>query len=195
MKESFARLFGDTPEAVVLHNVVDEAEILEKAHAFLPERPEVPTFAAVGRLSYEKGNDRLLEACRLLHTDGFDFRLWIIGEGPERDKLESLIREYNLEQCVKLWGFQTNPYPYMRGADLLLISADHGCDPGFTGTDHTREYVPLLAAGAAVRTDANLGTRVFSDLGATVLDIFGVTGNISGRSFAAEILRGQRDSL
>lgn len=121
VKESFARLFGDTPEAVVLHNVVDEAEILEKAHAFLPERPEVPTFAAVGRLSYEKGNDRLLEACRLLHTDGFDFRLWIIGEGPERDKLESLIREYNLEQCVKLWGFQTNPYPYMAEADFMVV--------------------------------------------------------------------------
>lgn len=121
VKESFARLFGDTPEAVVLHNVVDEAEILEKAHAFLPERPEVPTFAAVGRLSYEKGNDRLLEACRLLHTDGFDFRLWIIGEGPERDKLESLIREYNLEQCVKLCGFQTNPYPYMAEADFMVV--------------------------------------------------------------------------
>ncbi|MBS7315401.1 MAG: phosphopentomutase [Clostridiaceae bacterium] len=85
--------------------------------------------------------------------------------------------------------------PRLRTDDLLLISADHGCDPGFTGTDHTREYVPLLAAGAAVRVGTNLGTRVFSDLGATVLDIFGVAGNISGRSFAAEILRGQRDSL
>ena len=85
--------------------------------------------------------------------------------------------------------------PRLRTDDLLLISADHGCDPGFTGTDHTREYVPLLAAGATVRAGTNLGTRVFSDLGATVLDIFGVAGNISGRSFAAEILRGQQDSL
>lgn len=77
----------------------------------------------------------------------------------------------------------------LREDDLLLISADHGCDPGFTGTDHTREYVPLLAAGSSVRAGINLGTRAFSDLGATVLDVFGVPGNIAGKSFAAELRR------
>ena len=79
--------------------------------------------------------------------------------------------------------------PRLRADDLLLISADHGCDPGFTGTDHTREYVPLLAFGNAVRAGVNFGTRAFSDLGATVLDLFGVEGGIAGKSFAAELLR------
>ncbi len=79
--------------------------------------------------------------------------------------------------------------PRLRENDLLLLSADHGCDPGFTGTDHTRELVPLLAAGPRVRAGVSLGTRAFSDLGATVLDVFGVKGGITGRSFAGSILR------
>ena len=62
----------------------------------------------------------------------------------------------------------------MRPDDLLLITGDHGCDPGFTGTDHTREYTPLLAAGDAVRP-GNLGTRTtFADVGATIADIYDV---------------------
>lgn len=121
VKESFLRLFGDTPEAVALHNVNDETQIMEQSHAFLPERSGIPTFASIGRLSYQKGNDQLIEACRLLKADGYDFRLWIIGEGAERPKLEKMIREFHLECCIKLWGFQYNPYPYMATADFLVV--------------------------------------------------------------------------
>lgn len=76
----------------------------------------------------------------------------------------------------------------MRPDDLLLITGDHGCDPGFTGTDHTREYTPLLAAGAAVRP-GNLGTRhSFADIGATVADIFGVKNTNAGDSMKEALL-------
>lgn len=72
--------------------------------------------------------------------------------------------------------------------DLLLITGDHGCDPGFTGTDHTREYTPLLAAGDAVRP-GNLGTRTtFADIGATVADIFGVPNPNAGESMKEALL-------
>ncbi len=76
----------------------------------------------------------------------------------------------------------------MRPDDLLLITGDHGCDPGFTGTDHTREYTPLLAAGDAVRP-GNLGTRMtFADIGATVADIFGVPNPNAGESMKEALL-------
>lgn len=76
----------------------------------------------------------------------------------------------------------------MRPDDLLLITGDHGCDPGFTGTDHTREYTPLLAAGDAVRP-GNLGTRTtFADIGATVADIFGVPNPNAGESMKEALL-------
>ena len=74
--------------------------------------------------------------------------------------------------------------PRLRAGDLLLMTGDHGCDPGYGGTDHTREYVPLLAAGPAVSPGAALGTRAFSDAGATVLSLFGVRAEIAGESLA-----------
>lgn len=74
--------------------------------------------------------------------------------------------------------------------DVLMITADHGCDPGAAGTDHTREYTPLLAAGKAVRPGVNLGTReTFADIGATVLRLFGVENKTHGTSFADQMMR------
>lgn len=63
----------------------------------------------------------------------------------------------------------------MREGDVLMITADHGCDPGYTvSTDHSREYVPFLMYGAGIEPK-NLGTReTFADIGATVLQYFGI---------------------
>ena len=72
----------------------------------------------------------------------------------------------------------------MAADDVLLITADHGCDPGAPGTDHTREYVPLLACGAAVRAGVDLGTRPsFADIAATIAEIFRVKLETQGKSF------------
>jgi len=77
----------------------------------------------------------------------------------------------------------------MYDADMLIITADHACDPTTPGTDHTRESVPLLVYGALVRRGVNLNTReTFSDIAATVLDYLGVSGNVQGKSFLKEVL-------
>lgn len=75
--------------------------------------------------------------------------------------------------------------------DLVLLTADHGNDPTFAKTtDHTREYVPLLAAGAGVRAGAELGTRAsLADVGATVEEAFGLAGPGPGCSFLREMRR------
>jgi phosphopentomutase len=74
--------------------------------------------------------------------------------------------------------------------DLVMITADHGCDPGYTATtDHTREYVPLLILGKGVKP-VNLGTRkTFADIAATVTEALGVEYENPGRSFAEEVLK------
>ena len=74
--------------------------------------------------------------------------------------------------------------------DLVMITADHGCDPAYTATtDHTREYVPLLVLGKGVKP-VNLGTRAtFADIAATVTELLGVDYDTSGKSFAKEILK------
>ncbi len=73
--------------------------------------------------------------------------------------------------------------------DLVMITADHGCDPAYTATtDHTREYVPLVMLGKKVKP-VNLGTRTsFADIAATVTELLGVAYEPPGKSFAGEIL-------
>lgn len=77
----------------------------------------------------------------------------------------------------------------LRPDDLLLITADHGNDPCYQGTDHTREVVPLLAYSPSMKHgDINLGQRAtYADLGATILANFGVAGNGVGTSFLAQL--------
>lgn len=71
----------------------------------------------------------------------------------------------------------------LREEDVLMITADHGCDPGYVvSTDHSREHTPLLIYGKNIKP-VNLGTRdTFADIGATVLKLLGIEGNISGQS-------------
>ncbi len=75
--------------------------------------------------------------------------------------------------------------------DIVMVTADHGCDPAYTATtDHTREYVPLLVLGKKVRP-VNLGTRKsFADIAATVAQLLNVELDTPGESFAKEILEG-----
>ena len=77
----------------------------------------------------------------------------------------------------------------MNDDDLLMITADHGCDPGTPSTDHSREYIPLLVYGKAVKAGTNLGTRTtYADQSKTILDIFGITdSDTAGESFWNDI--------
>ena len=78
--------------------------------------------------------------------------------------------------------------PRLRDDDLLIVTADHGNDPTTPSTDHAREYVPLMIAGARVRSGADLGVReTFADLGQTLADVFGVGRIANGTSFLREI--------
>jgi phosphopentomutase len=112
----------------------------------------------------------------------------------------------NLVDFDMLYGHRNNPRGYadaleavdarvpellaaMQAEDVLFFTADHGNDPTTTSTDHSREYVPLLAVGQRVRAGANLGTReTFADLGATVADLLGMPTCGAGSSFVGELL-------
>jgi len=77
----------------------------------------------------------------------------------------------------------------LRDDDILMITADHGCDPVTPSTDHSREYIPLVIYGKNLKKGVNLGTRSsFSDIGATILDYFGLPIEIDGTSFLGDIL-------
>ena len=77
----------------------------------------------------------------------------------------------------------------LRSDDMLIITADHGCDPGDVSTDHTREFVPMLVYGRKIKEGVNLGTlETFADVGATILDYFGIKNRLCGTSFLGEVL-------
>lgn len=110
----------------------------------------------------------------------------------------------NLVDFDMLYGHRNNPQGYaealeyfdaklpeilsgLRDDDVLVITADHGCDPTTPGTDHTREHIPLLVCGPKVKQGVNLGVReTFSDIAATVSDYFGMKFP-TGTSFLSEI--------
>jgi phosphopentomutase len=126
----------------------------------------------------------------------------LLGEDSEGLILANLI-EFDM-----LFGHRNNPEAYgraleafdsrlprmmeaMKPGDVLFIVADHGNDPTTPSTDHSREYVPLLAYGERVRPGVNLGTREsFADLGATIAELLGIEPLPAGTSFVAEIMSG-----
>ncbi len=140
----------------------------------------------------------------------------IVHTKSNRDGMEKLYEELatsregfifiNLVDFDTLWGHRNDAAGFAGGLlefdrmlsgldqrfrreDVIFITADHGCDPTTSSTDHSREYVPLLAYGANVNSDINLGTRPsMADLGATIAELFGKKWNGKGVSFAEKIL-------
>jgi phosphopentomutase len=112
----------------------------------------------------------------------------------------------NLGDFDTLFGHRNNPQGFaaaleafdrrvpeieaaMLPGDVAFITADHGCDPTTPSTDHSREYVPVLTWGKAVKQGVDLGTRgTFADLGATIATLLGLSQPLTGDSFAKEIL-------
>ena len=77
----------------------------------------------------------------------------------------------------------------MNENDVLMITADHGCDPATPSTDHSREYIPLLIYGKKIKQGVNLGIRpTYADISATVLDYFGLSNTLCGSSFLKNII-------
>lgn len=123
--ESYQRLFGPTPPASVVYNTVDDRLIREKARQPLPPEAKKQglTLVTLGRLTQQKGYDRLLRVHQRLLEAGLEHRLWILGEGEDRPALEQFIADNHLENSVTLFGFRDNPYPFIQAADLLVCSS------------------------------------------------------------------------
>lgn len=79
----------------------------------------------------------------------------------------------------------------MKDDDILILTADHGCDPTTTGTDHSREHVPVLIYGKRIKRGVNIGIRKsYSDIGKTILELLNIENSLYGESFAKKIWNG-----
>jgi phosphopentomutase len=79
----------------------------------------------------------------------------------------------------------------MKETDLIIITADHGCDPGYKGTDHTREDVPVIAYAKGVKSGSLGEARGFSSIAKTILDNFGIENEYIGTSFITDLNDGR----
>ena len=125
-KEGFIKLFGITENVSVLYNPVDNIKIKELAKEPVEDIiiPDVVKLISVGRLTYLKGYDRLLEVCaKLKNEDNLKFQLWLLGEGEDKSALEKYILNNDLSDYVKLEGFKINPYKYIDKSDIFICSS------------------------------------------------------------------------
>jgi phosphopentomutase len=135
------------------------------------------------------------------NTEGMDRTLELA-----RNDTEYALIFANLVDFDQTWGHRRDPENFaraleefdqqlgglleeLRSDDLLIITADHGCDPTFVKhTDHTREYVPLLVYGDHVKAGVDLGTReTFADVASTLAEVFGLEHKFAGRSFLEDL--------
>ncbi len=134
------------------------------------------------------------------NMDGVDQTLHAMRTRSERGMIFTNLVDFDAK-----YGHRNNPAGYaqalqefdarvpelldaLRDDDLLVLTADHGNDPTTPSTDHSREVVPILIAGAQVRRGTNIGVRhTFSDLAATIADLLGVEAPTVGTSFRAEV--------
>ncbi len=127
VEKSFKSIYGNEFDTEVIYNAIDDYSIIEKADEATNDYSfdeKSPTIVSVGRLSKEKRFDRLIEAHKLLLDNGISNNLLIVGEGDEREVLEQIIISSGVQSTVTLAGFKSNPYPYIKKADLLACSSD-----------------------------------------------------------------------
>lgn len=151
VEKSFKSIYGDEFDTEVIYNVIDDYSIKEKADETTDDYSfdkKYPTIVSVGRLSNQKRFDRLIEAHKLLLDNGIMNNLLIIGEGNEREGLEQFIISSGVQSTVTLAGFRSNPYPYIKKADLLVCSSDYEGFSSFVAEG-------LILGKAIVTTDCN----------------------------------------
>lgn len=102
---------------IVSPTIINDMANQEKNFVYDKTKEEI-NLLSIGRLNYQKGFEIAIEACRILVGKGYNIRWSVIGEGEEREKLTKLIKSYNLESNFSLLGLKSNPYPYIKQADI-----------------------------------------------------------------------------
>lgn len=111
-------------EGVELHyNPIDSERVRQLAQEAVDLPADKPLICAVGRLSAEKGFERLIVIHKGLLSQGIDHRLVLVGDGPDRDYIRRIVNALDAQDSVILAGYQSNPYPYMKQSKFLVSSS------------------------------------------------------------------------
>ena len=123
VKEVFAEKFGNEfkKKTKIQYNPVDSQEIEKLAQKPINDQYEKQVkFIAIGRFVEAKGFDRLVSSAYKLHKEGYEFEVWILGQGKGKNNIGQYIKENQMQDYFKLKGFQENPYPYIKACDIYV---------------------------------------------------------------------------
>ena len=120
---SFRQISGLTDGVQLHYNPIDSASVIAKSEITVDLPKDVPLICAVGRLSEEKGFERLIVIHKRLLDAGIRHNLVIVGDGPDRNYLQRLVDVLEVGDSVILTGYQSNPYPYMKQSKFLVSSS------------------------------------------------------------------------
>lgn len=122
VKRALQKEYGFYGNLSICYNPLNSDIVLKKAKMKDISSSNKNRFVSVGRLSLEKGCDRLIRAASKLEQDGYKFELLIIGDGPERQSLEDMIKQSGTKQ-IRMLGTKNNPFPYLKSADWFISAS------------------------------------------------------------------------
>lgn len=118
--DEFNSFFDISTKCCTVYNTNDVALITKLSNRDVEIDTSVPSICTVGRLSFEKGNDRIIKVAKRLSDKGYKFNLYILGDGKEKDNLNKLVKDLDISSVVHFMGYQENPYPYIKNCDFYV---------------------------------------------------------------------------
>lgn len=131
LKEEMQKLARNEKEkqaVVKIFNPIDSQDTLQKAKVKIDDYPfskDLPTFVTIGTVYPQKGYDRLLDVHKKLMDEGLKHQIIIIGDGFDFDNIQAKLNQLGLQDTVKMLGFRSNPYPYLKNSDFYIMSSRH----------------------------------------------------------------------
>lgn len=131
LKEEMQKLAGNEREkqaVIKIFNPIDKQDTLQKANVNIEDYPfsnDLPTFVTIGTVYPQKGYDRLLDVHKKLIDEGLKHQIIIIGDGYDLENIQAKLNQLGLQETVKMLGFRSNPYPYLKKADFYVMSSRH----------------------------------------------------------------------
>ncbi|WP_106916925.1 glycosyltransferase [Chryseobacterium aurantiacum] len=131
LKEEMQKLAQSEKEkqaVIKIFNPIDKEDTLQKADIEINDFPfskDLPTFVTIGTVYPQKGYDRLLDVHKKLMDEGLKHQIIIIGDGYDFENIQGKLNQLGLQETVKMLGFRSNPYPYLKKSDFYIMSSRH----------------------------------------------------------------------
>lgn len=128
-RDSFVKVFEKAKEnAIICNNYIDYKKIIDESNEKIDLKVDnnIPIFLNVGRHDeIQKKLTRLFEAAKKLNEDGLDFRIVLVGDGPDTEMYKKIVKDYELDDKIIFEGRKQNPYPYYKNSNYVILTSDY----------------------------------------------------------------------